>query len=316
MTHKVMALVRRPAVDRTFRFYASRADVLRRAIRLDSLPGRHHSFYAPGVNLHMLTAVSAIPEVAVDINHMASGTSEHCYVCIKAKSAAKAAQSCTSYITLYADAKQAIPLEIWQVRGPVLDLCQVSLTKSIQDLDVQHIGVNCFLLLWHAMICATVYVLHMLQTWHGSRANVEVLQVNIHWLNTFTFSAICGQSNTFTLSLHHLTNVSKAVSLFSSRPDQLTMRPNKLTLPRTAQTQLHFRPLVVGSVDTLLNIVERSTRLVVDTMLVQVHTRTPQVTRVFEVDLPIGTVLHKKVCLHSIKCMRCMLVAMTHIRCM
>jgi nephrocystin-4 len=126
------------------------------------------------------------------------------------------------------------------------------------------------------------------------------LQVNIHWLNTFNFSAICGQSNTLTLSLHHLANVSTAVSLFSSRPDQLTLKPDKLTLPRTTQTQLHFRPFAVGNVDTLLNIVERSTGRIVDTVLVQMHTRTPQVTRVFEVDLPVGTVVHKKVRIHIV----------------
>jgi hypothetical protein len=133
MTHRVVALVQKPVVDRTFRFYASRADVLRHAIRLDSLPGRHYSFYAPGVDLQGLSAVSALAEVAAEVKHTASATSEHCFVCLTAKSAGKAAKSCTCYITLYADAWRAKPLETWQVCSPPT---HVTFSVSLRGVEI------------------------------------------------------------------------------------------------------------------------------------------------------------------------------------
>jgi hypothetical protein len=61
----------------------------------------------------------------------------------------------------------------------------------------------------------------------------------------------------------------------------------------TTQTLLHFRLLAVRNADRLLNVVERSIEDTVETVLVQMHS--PQVARVFEVDLPDGPVVHSTV---------------------
>ena len=137
MTHRLLVVARRLVIDRTFRFYAPRSDVLRETIKLDSLPGREHTFFAPGVDLRRLDAVSSHRHVALTVKSSErsdgeSGVGVHDRVVIKAKSAARAAQSETFYVTLYTDLRQVKPTETWQVRftaclccGLIVGSCEV-----------------------------------------------------------------------------------------------------------------------------------------------------------------------------------------------
>lgn len=115
MTHKVLVVARRLVIDRTFRFYAPRADILRETVCLDALPGRECSLYAPGCKLQQLEAVSSHRHVQLRTKCSDASSAERDRVEMKAKSAAKAAQSEAFYVTLYADQHQAVPVETWQV---------------------------------------------------------------------------------------------------------------------------------------------------------------------------------------------------------
>jgi hypothetical protein len=120
MNHRVIVAVRRLVVDRTFRFYAPRTDFLRECVKLDALPGSNYSFYAPGVNLRQLEAISSHRHVVLNTKCSNTARGEQDHVVIKAKSAARAAHSETFYITLYTDSLQAVPTETWQVSSFVI----------------------------------------------------------------------------------------------------------------------------------------------------------------------------------------------------
>ena len=68
-------------------------------------------------------------------------------------------------------------------------------------------------------------------------------------------------------------------------------------LPKATHVEvaLHFRPLAVGSLNMVMNITEQGTGAFIDALLICTHARAPHVSRMFEVDLPIGCTVHKKV---------------------
>lgn len=108
-------VLRRPVLDRTFRFYAPHTDVLRETIKLDSLPGREHTFFSPGTNLQQLFAISSYAHVVLTTRNATGAAGSRDCISLKTKSQARTAQSETFYITLYTDALRVKPLEIWQV---------------------------------------------------------------------------------------------------------------------------------------------------------------------------------------------------------
>jgi hypothetical protein len=114
-THQISIVLRRPVLDRTFRFYAPHTDVLRETIWLDSLPGRHHTFYAPGQNLQQLSAISSHAHVVLTTRNAAGAAGSRDCISLKTKSQACTPQSETFYITFYADVLKVCPLETWQV---------------------------------------------------------------------------------------------------------------------------------------------------------------------------------------------------------
>lgn len=85
-------------------------------IRLDALPGRESSFYEARCDLKQLVAVSSHPDVVLSTKASHASTAAHDRVTIKAKSQHKNEASQRFYITLYGDAKQARPVETWQVQ--------------------------------------------------------------------------------------------------------------------------------------------------------------------------------------------------------
>jgi nephrocystin-4 len=119
----------------------------------------------------------------------------------------------------------------------------------------------------------------------------------VHWLHMHDVTAVLGQDNVTSIVLRGLPSASKNVALFCSHPDELLANPDHLTLPKDTHVEvmLHFRPLAVGSLNMVLNVVEQATGAFVDALLICTHARPPYVSRMFEVDLPVGTIVHKKV---------------------
>lgn len=116
LVHRVQVVMRRPVVDRTFRFYAPRNDFLRETVCLDALPGREHTFYAAGVDLRQLVAVGSHAHVILTTKASCPGQGSRDRVIIKAKSHMRSAQSETFNITLFATDRRIKPLEFWQVQ--------------------------------------------------------------------------------------------------------------------------------------------------------------------------------------------------------
>lgn len=115
MTHRVTVLVRRLVVDRTFRFYAARNAFLTQRILLSALPGCKHSFYAPGQHLRSLEAICSHRHVVLSTKSSDASRGDKDQILIKAKSVDGGTRSESFYITLYTDARRAIPTETWEV---------------------------------------------------------------------------------------------------------------------------------------------------------------------------------------------------------
>lgn len=120
------------------------------------------------------------------------------------------------------------------------------------------------------------------------------MQVHLHFLDVHDVSATCGQSTAAIIVLPAAEHAASAVTLFSSQPRELRPKPDSLLLSQPASVALHYRPLAAGCAHFLLNVVERATGRVADTLLVRAHAHAPQVTRMFEVDVPKGCAVHKK----------------------
>lgn len=132
LVHCINVVMRRPIIDRTFRFYAPKNDFLRETVKLDALPGREHTLYASGVDLRELVAVGSHSHVILTTKASSPGHGAKDRLSIKAKSHARSAQSETFSITLYATSARVKPLEFWQVC--ILHV-QVPVTKD--DLQTQ-----------------------------------------------------------------------------------------------------------------------------------------------------------------------------------
>lgn len=110
-------------------------------------------------------------------------------------------------------------------------------------------------------------------------------------------SALVGQTAHSSVVLRGLPT-SRRVLCFSSHPDELTVAPaDGFILPAHSLTemQLSFRPLVAGRLDILVHVVDADTRELVHPLLVCTDARAPTVSRTFEVELPKGIKVHKKI---------------------
>ena len=123
--------------------------------------------------------------------------------------------------------------------------------------------------------------------------------MHLHFLNVQDVSATCGQSTAASVVLPAVEHTSGAVALFSSHPRELRPKPDSVLLSEPVSVALHYRPLAAGCSRFLLNVVERATGRVADTVLVRAHAHAPQVTRMFEVDVPQGCAVHKKARAHA-----------------
>lgn len=136
----------------------------------------------------------------------------------------------------------------------------------------------------------------------GVPAAVHVLQVHVHWLNSHEVTAAIGQANMSSIILRGLPSEGRDVALFCSHAAELQLEPHTLRLPAATQVEvkLQFQPLSTGSQDMVVSVVDCATGGLVDAILIRTHARVPHVSRVFEVDLPVGTIVNKKVCFHCI----------------
>lgn len=124
------------------------------------------------------------------------------------------------------------------------------------------------------------------------------MQVHVHWLNTHEMTAVIGQSNSTSVLLRGLPGTSRNVALFCSHPDELQLTPTRMRLPAAMQVEvkLRFHPLATGTLNMVVTVIDSDTRGLVDALLISTHARAPHVSRTFEVDLPVGTIVNKKVC--------------------
>ena len=120
----------------------------------------------------------------------------------------------------------------------------------------------------------------------------------MHWLNTHEMTAVLGQSNSTSILLRGLPGTSRNVCLFCSHPDELQLEPQRLRLPAAMQVEvkLLFHPLATGALNMVVTVIDPDNGTLVDALLISTHARAPHVSRTFEVDLPVGTVVNKKVC--------------------
>lgn len=123
------------------------------------------------------------------------------------------------------------------------------------------------------------------------------VQVNVHWLHMHNVTAVLGQDNVSSIVLRGLDSGAKNVALVSSHPEEMLPSPDHLTLPKGThvEAKLHFRPLAVGSLNMVLNVVEQGGGAFVDALLISTHALAPHVTRTFELDVPLGAIVFKKV---------------------
>lgn len=126
------------------------------------------------------------------------------------------------------------------------------------------------------------------------------VQVHVHWLNSHEVTGTIGQASAASIILRGLPSQGRDVVLYCSHAE-LQLQPSRLHLPAAAQVEvkLQFKPSSVGLRNVVMNVVDSMTGALVDVILIRTHARVPHVSRVFEVDLPIGTVVNKKVCSHK-----------------
>ena len=122
------------------------------------------------------------------------------------------------------------------------------------------------------------------------------MQVHVHWLNSHEVTGTVGQASTASIILRGLPSQGRDVVLFCSHAE-LQLDPSRLHLPAASQVEvkLQFKPSATGLRNVVMNVVDSMTGSLVDVILIRTHARAPHVARVFEVDLPIGTVVNKKV---------------------
>ena len=77
----------------------------------------------------------------------------------------------------------------------------------------------------------------------------------------------------------------------------LQVSPAQCMLPANGlvEMQLSFRPLAIGTLNVVVNIVDKDEGGLVDALLVASHSTAPSVSKHFEVDLPVGSLVQKKV---------------------
>lgn len=128
---------------------------------------------------------------------------------------------------------------------------------------------------------------HLAETW----------QVFVHARRRVDMASLVGQTGHTSVVLRgHPT--SRRVVAFTSHPDELTVAPAEpFYLPANGLTemQLSFRPLVPGRLEVLVHVVDADTRELVHPLLVATDARAPTVSRTFDVEIPRGLQVHKKI---------------------
>lgn len=121
--------------------------------------------------------------------------------------------------------------------------------------------------------------------------------MHVHWLNAHEMTAVIGQSNSTSVLLRGLPGASRNVGLFCSHPDELQLEPTRMRLPAAMQVEvkLLFHPLATGTLNMIVTVIDLESGGLVDALLISTHARAPHVSRTFEVDLPVGTIVNKKV---------------------
>jgi nephrocystin-4 len=118
----------------------------------------------------------------------------------------------------------------------------------------------------------------------------------VHWLNSHEVTGTIGQASTASIILRGLPSQGRDVVLFCSHAE-IQLQPSKLHLSAAAQVEvkLQFKPSSTGLRNVVMNVVDSMTGSLVDVILIRTNSRVGHVSRVFEIDLPIGTVINKKV---------------------
>ncbi|KAJ1549141.1 Nephrocystin-4 [Cladochytrium tenue] len=125
----------------------------------------------------------------------------------------------------------------------------------------------------------------------------EVWRVFVHSLTRLDMTCTIGQTNhatmvlrgsTYTRSVQFYTNM--ATELFVAGPAPLLLAANSLN-----EVGLTVRPKGVGTKEAILNVIDVHERSLVNSWLVHMHLVPPTVTKSFEISVPSGKIVNKRV---------------------
>ncbi|KAJ3416505.1 Nephrocystin-4 [Chytridiales sp. JEL 0842] len=126
---------------------------------------------------------------------------------------------------------------------------------------------------------------------------VEVWRVFVHSLYRLDVNCILGQTNSASLVIRGST-FSRTAQCYSNMPDELMVvapAPLMLTANSLTEVGLLLRPRVAAVKDIILNVVDCDQRCLISSWLVVSHATTPSVTKAFEITVPKGKSVNKRV---------------------
>jgi len=128
----------------------------------------------------------------------------------------------------------------------------------------------------------------------------EVWQIYVHPMRRHDISSTVGQTSRASLYLNFPTPSSapRSFHAFSSRPDVLKLSPagpfSVLPGSSVCEVGISFRPYQVGVLDCLVHVVEVSTHEVVGGWVVHANATPPTISATYDVHIPTGAPLNKK----------------------
>ncbi|KAL6602616.1 hypothetical protein U3516DRAFT_558860 [Neocallimastix sp. 'constans'] len=125
----------------------------------------------------------------------------------------------------------------------------------------------------------------------------EIWRIFIHPVQRIDINCILGQTNTTNLVIKGLSTPT-AMQCFSNKCDELMVNPfTPFVMPANALSEinLNVKPKYVGLSETLLNIVDVQNKKLISTWSVISHSSPPNITKSFEITLPCGRYVNKRV---------------------
>ncbi|KAJ3035882.1 Nephrocystin-4 [Rhizophlyctis rosea] len=147
----------------------------------------------------------------------------------------------------------------------------------------------------HAPETSVLYFLLYHDSYHTSLA--EVWKVFVHSLYRMDITCVIGQTNHASLILRG-SSFSRTVQCYANRPAELMITqpaPFLLTANALNEVGLVLRPREAAVKEVVVNVVDVDQRVLVNSWLVAAHCTTPNVTKTFDITVPKGRTVNKRV---------------------